>query len=1392
MELLICQSCGHIIRGRNKTCEGCGVGVSKHSPTVVTQGLSTGAPLSAFAQNDPLVLERTVNQIIYRGNGNGSSYSYGQTYGNGNGGNGNGGNGHENGPRLYDESDLGKIIYPATDGTEAAGLNGLESASATDYSGGYNEAPAQSPDDYKDDYNQAEDSHYGDQSAADPDEESSSNSSYQPDSADQYDSDRQAGEQNPQRYDPGQFQSGTASAGSISPMNSTMSGTPMAAGAAHARAAFAAAAGSNSNSTEDDSAQYQPPSASEFDAGTYRQVDQSEPEPQPELEQSAPAPSPFRVDPNFNSDSSARVADARPAGAPDFFSENPASQPRTDDDDFSPGHSNENGSGISHPPVAAPEHDPQTSSNAGLAAAAGVAAALAHGATPWANMNIGDAGPHVPIPNPHVAELPSAPPVAAPMVDQSATVVTEVHTRFEQRTPGGMDFFAATNAPAPSTNSSSSQSSNSQSSGEGSSSSPAEIASFMQGAQASIIQNAIQAAMNSQTQTERTFSSDSGAAQGADASAAQQAASSQGSTAKKSSKLKDKEKKKLRPKVGDAGEEAPKGKIGSKQNDPSFNKTDDSPSALSRKAEKRNVETKKADDKKSAKDRKDAKDSGKDAGQSFEIMGFPLPIKMIGIAAVLIFFVGFPIMVLLANVSSILGSLGGVMGGGAGGAAGGGAGGTQQVASSNGAPSSGLGLNGQWEFAYQNPNGSIGHGLLTLKQSGGVVEGWGVDKGQFQVRGDLKNGMLTFNKQYVENNQPKGKPILYSGKIDYANPNPPAGQPFIHVSGVWKLTKREGYSWRAQIVSLSGKWEAQLVKPAAGDGGEAPPEVAMGPNTGAGQGRGGGGGVEPPKDPRAQHDFFMKVALGIVGIGVGLAMLSLKFFGPSGLLNIWAKKEYIPSQFKQAHFKMVSEMGKTLRPGGVPLGKRDEWGIHQFWLPRELNLPPEMREQNPHTLILGAGSKGKSRLMASMITNDIESADRAVVLVDSDGALADLVMSWIAAHPKGKQLAKRVIVIDPTHDGEPICYNPLEFPEDGDLQNAASALVFGFKAVYTEPPGSQSQWNQQTANILRNSGVLLMANGKSLVDLPVLLSDNDFRDIMLEKVERMKSEKSEYTTLVEAWTNYKRLARTDQWINWIEPILNRVQPMLGDPRIRPILTKAKGDLSLTSIIREKKVLLVKIPQGQLDQNANLLGSLIVTGVKQAALSLSVHGRQKLRPCALYLDEFDTFIEKETFDAITSETRKFQIGFCGAAKTLQILPEDYRNQIIINVGIMACFALAKKDGDMLGPQMFRVDGRKVKHQTIQNVFNKVNTSPQFELISDEEKLNIDRVVGQEERTYFCYRVGTVAGVFRMRSPDFKDVPDKEINWDIVDMMYANRQSDDDVEDDDDDDEEEDDE
>jgi hypothetical protein len=634
-----------------------------------------------------------------------------------------------------------------------------------------------------------------------------------------------------------------------------------------------------------------------------------------------------------------------------------------------------------------------------------------------------------------------------------------------------------------------------------------------------------------------------------------------------------------------------------------------------------------------------------------------------------------------------------------------------------------------------------------------------------QVETDQSRGTIKFRKDYVLDGKLYGKPIFYEGTM-YTNAKG------FWCKGTWTEKFLRGHFLQARPVTIIGEWiaylDAPLSQPVTMNTVRAPSSGLSGLQLALPSAGGNGESFD-------LHKFFWTVFVGFIVLGIVIAVCGLVVFGPSGKLNIWAKSEYIPSQYKSQHNKMLNELGAGLKPGGLPLGRRKEWRFWKIFAKKDLAIPPELRQNEPHLLVLGGGDRGKSRLLASMITHDITSNDRSVIVIDSDGGLIDLVMRWITTRPDGKELAERVVLVDPTYRGGSLGYNPLEMPEDGDLQSAASSIVYGFKAIYQEPPGAQSKWDAQVASILRNSALLLMANGKTLTDLPTLLQDNDFRDILLEGLEKKKQEKVEYGTLMETWGQYKRLARTDQWITWCEPILNRVTPMLSDPRIRPILTKPVGDLKLKEVIKNKQILLVKVPQGQLDQNANLLGSLIVTGIKQATLALAATKNDK-HPIALYLDEFDDFIDKETIESITSDTKKFQIGFIGCIKTLQHLPEDFRNQLTINIGTIACFSLAKKDGDMLGPTMFRVDGRKIKHQTIQNFFNKVNTSPQFELISDEEKLNIDRVVAQEVRTYFCYRVGTVAGVFNIRAPEFKDIHDKDVKWNLIERMHSPKTTD----------------
>ncbi len=666
---------------------------------------------------------------------------------------------------------------------------------------------------------------------------------------------------------------------------------------------------------------------------------------------------------------------------------------------------------------------------------------------------------------------------------------------------------------------------------------------------------------------------------------------------------------------------------------------------------------------------------------------------------------------------------------------------------------------GQWSIEVTDRDHTF-EGKMTLQQRGSELAGIGNDSvTMYTLTGSLGEGnTIVLQKHFSGPNRKqtdppatlKGKLVLYKVPLEAA--------------GDWEFIRgarsQSGFNRSAPAI-FRGKWRATMIQSERGPG-----STSLFPTT----------AVTKSEGPHLSEMIPLIQAYGIwvvLAIGVVAVGSSFLLFGPNGLINIWSKQKYIPSQFRAQHAKIRGQLGRGLKKGSLPLGQRVEWKwfFPMPWVVKDLALPPELRKVNPHVLILGQGGKGKTRLVAGMLTHDIASNDRAIVCIDSDGTLVDLVTRWIAAHPNGREFAGRVILIDPAGEGETPVFNPLQMPERGDLQSAATSIVYGFKAIYSESPGSQTQWNAQTAEILRNSVLLLMANDRTLLDLPALLQDNDFRDIMLETVERRKKERVEFMTLLEQWSRYKKLARTDQWITWVEPILNRINPVLSNPRLRAIFTEPEGDLNLEDVIVGKKILLVRVPRGAFGQDANLLGALIVAAVKQAALTLNAVAPKKQQEVALYLDNFDNFIEKETVDNITSETKIFKIGLVCVTKSLQSLSEDFRNQFIINIGTLITFALSKKDGDMLGPQMFPIDGRKVKHQTMSNLFNRVNTSPQFELVSDEEKLNIDKIVRQEARTFFCYRMGEEAGLFNLKAHPFEDIPNARVKKKLLQKMQS---------------------
>jgi hypothetical protein len=111
---------------------------------------------------------------------------------------------------------------------------------------------------------------------------------------------------------------------------------------------------------------------------------------------------------------------------------------------------------------------------------------------------------------------------------------------------------------------------------------------------------------------------------------------------------------------------------------------------------------------------------------------------------------------------------------------------------------------------------------------------------------------------------------------------------------------------------------------------------------------------------------------------------------------------------------------------------------------------------------------------------------------------------------------------------------------------------------------------------------------------------------------------------------------------------------------------------------ENKILIVNLSRGLVgEDNAALLGALLVTKVQMAAMSRADTTIEQRTPFYLYVDEFQNFAT-DSFATILSEARKYGLNLTVANQYIaQMLPE-VRDAVFGNVGSIISFRTSADD------------------------------------------------------------------------------------------------------------------
>jgi hypothetical protein len=164
------------------------------------------------------------------------------------------------------------------------------------------------------------------------------------------------------------------------------------------------------------------------------------------------------------------------------------------------------------------------------------------------------------------------------------------------------------------------------------------------------------------------------------------------------------------------------------------------------------------------------------------------------------------------------------------------------------------------------------------------------------------------------------------------------------------------------------------------------------------------------------------------------------------------------------------------------------------------------------------------------------------------------------------------------------------------------------------------------------------------------------------------------------------------------PLLTRLDTFLRPKPLRYMVAQKESRLDLRRVMDEGKILLARLSQGAIgEENANLLGTLLVSKIHQLAMSRQELSAAERRPFYLYLDEFHNFVTP-SMEGILSGARKYRLGLVLAHQDLRQISSrspEVLSSVLTNPYARVCFRVGDQDARTLSEGFGHFDARDLQ-------------------------------------------------------------------------------------------------